>query len=67
LGSDVFYYNIEGMGHTWPGGKNLLPEIFVGKSSDKMDATVVIWEFIQNFPKPCLELVKDGIKIRINI
>ncbi|MFA5344581.1 MAG: PHB depolymerase family esterase [Kiritimatiellia bacterium] len=38
---------IEGHGHIWPGGKNLLPEAMVGKPSDKFKATDAIWEFFQ--------------------
>jgi len=46
-GSEVVFYTIEGMGHTWPGGKSLLPERMVGKTSDKINATNVIWEFFK--------------------
>jgi len=50
-GSEVVSYTIEGMGHTWPGGKSLLPERLVGKMTHKIKATDVIWEFFQNHPK----------------
>ena len=49
-GSEVILYTIDGMGHTWPGGKNLLPESLVGKSSDSINATDVIWKFFQKHP-----------------
>jgi poly(3-hydroxybutyrate) depolymerase len=35
----------------WPGGRNLLPERIVGKSSDKLNATDVIWEFFKAHPR----------------
>jgi len=50
-GSEVAFYTIEGMGHAWPGGKNLLPERMVGKASDKINATDVIWEFFKRHPR----------------
>ncbi len=50
-GSELVFYSIDEMGHTWPGGKNRLPERLVGKSSDSINATDVIWEFFQKHPK----------------
>jgi polyhydroxybutyrate depolymerase len=47
----VVYYTIEGAGHTWPGGLSLLPESMVGKRTDKLDATDVIWEFFKAHPR----------------
>ena len=38
---------LQGLGHTWPGGKSLLPESMVGKRSDKLKATDAIWEFFE--------------------
>jgi polyhydroxybutyrate depolymerase len=46
-GTEAIYYVIEGMGHTWPGGRSFLPESVIGKATDKMDATDVIWTFFQ--------------------
>ncbi len=48
--SEVVLYTIEGMGHTWPGGTCLLPRRMVGETSDKIEATDVIWEFFQRHP-----------------
>ena len=45
--SEVVYITIEELGHTWAGGKSLLPEFMVGKRSDKIKATDVIWDFFQ--------------------
>jgi polyhydroxybutyrate depolymerase len=50
-GSELFYYTIADMGHTWPGGKSLLPERLVGRTSNRIRATDVIWDFFQNHPK----------------
>lgn len=48
----VVFYTVAGMGHFWPGGKSHLPERVIGKSSDAINATDVIWEFFQRHPKP---------------
>ncbi len=50
-GAEVAYITVEGLGHTWAGGKSLLPEFMVGKRSDIITATDVIWEFFKNHPK----------------
>jgi polyhydroxybutyrate depolymerase len=36
---------VEGLGHIWAGGENLLPEFMVGKPTDKLNATDTIWAF----------------------
>ncbi|OVE78306.1 hypothetical protein BVX98_00665 [bacterium F11] len=46
--SKIVFYTIEGMGHTWPGGKSLLPESIVGKTSNKIIANDLIWEFFKS-------------------
>ena len=50
-GAEVVFYIIEGMGHTWPGGKRLLPERVVGKTTDKIKANDVIWDFFRKHPR----------------
>ncbi len=50
-GAEVVYITVEELGHTWAGGKSLLPEFMVGKRSDKINATDVIWEFFEKHPK----------------
>jgi polyhydroxybutyrate depolymerase len=45
--AEVVYITVAGMGHTWAGGKSLLPERMVGKTSNRIGATDVIWEFFQ--------------------
>jgi polyhydroxybutyrate depolymerase len=50
--AEVVVYTVAGMGHYWPGGMSHLPERIVGKSSDAINATEVIWEFFQRHPRP---------------
>lgn len=50
-GGEVLYYRIDGLGHVWPGGQNKLPEKWVGKPSDKLNATNVIWDFFKAHPR----------------
>jgi polyhydroxybutyrate depolymerase len=46
----VVLYRIEGGGHTWPGG-GPLPEWFVGRTSNGVDATAVMWKFFREHPR----------------
>jgi polyhydroxybutyrate depolymerase len=46
-GAKVVYITVDGLGHTWPGGRSLLPEGMVGGTSYKIKATDVIWDFFQ--------------------
>ena len=50
--AEVVFVTVAGLGHTWAGGKSLLPESFVGKQSDKLKATDFIWNFFQKHPAP---------------
>ena len=50
-GGEVEYYRVRGLGHIWPGGNNRLPEKWVGKPSDSLNATDVIWEFFKAHPR----------------
>jgi polyhydroxybutyrate depolymerase len=50
-GVELIYISVEGLGHTWAGGRSLLPEFMVGKQSDKIKATDVIWDFFQKHPQ----------------
>ena len=50
-GGEVLYYRIDGLGHVWPGGQNKLTEKWVGKPSDKLNATNVIWDFFTAHPR----------------
>lgn len=46
-GTEVILYAIEGGGHTWPGGRQYLPERIIGKTSMDIDANEVIWDFFK--------------------
>lgn len=41
----IEYITVDGLGHVWAGGQNLLPEFMVGKPTDKLNATDTIWMF----------------------
>ena len=51
-GSEIVFYTIEDTGHTWPGGNSSLPEWIVGKTTEKIIATEVIWDFFEKHPMP---------------
>ena len=44
--AEVRFMTIEGLGHAWPGGRRLLPEWIGGPSSDLVDGTAAIWNFL---------------------
>jgi len=41
----VVLYKIIGGGHTWPGGKQYLPEKQIGKTCKDINASKIIWDF----------------------
>jgi polyhydroxybutyrate depolymerase len=44
-GAEVADYVVVNGGHTWPGGKQYLPEAIIGKTARNSDASELIWEF----------------------
>jgi polyhydroxybutyrate depolymerase len=44
-GVRVMLYEIQGGGHTWPGGPQYLPEWMIGINSKDLDPAEVIWDF----------------------
>jgi polyhydroxybutyrate depolymerase len=44
-GGDVQHYIVVEGGHTWPGGLQYLPERRIGKTSQDINASEVIWKF----------------------
>lgn len=48
-GAGVLLYRIDGGGHTWPGG-DPLPEWFVGRTTQSISATDLMWEFFRRHP-----------------
>ena len=51
-GTEVVLYEIEGGGHSWPGGPQFLPEFAIGRVCRDLDANPVIWDFFAKHPKP---------------
>ena len=50
-GATVVLYTIEGGGHTWPGGDpDPSPEWFVGKTTQSINASRIMWDFFQAHP-----------------
>lgn len=47
--AEVVFYSIAGGGHSWPGG-DPIPAWIVGKTSQSIDATRVMWNFFQSHP-----------------
>jgi polyhydroxybutyrate depolymerase len=45
-GADLRLYEIDGGGHTWPGGSLYARERFIGKVSRELDATDETWRFL---------------------
>ena len=43
----VTLVEVQGGGHTWPGGFQYLPERFIGKTSKDIDANRMIWDFFK--------------------
>lgn len=39
------YITVDGLGHVWAGGRSLLPERIVGKTSNLINTTDIIWDF----------------------
>lgn len=44
-GAQVKLYRIQGGGHTWPGGRQYLPRLVIGRTSRDFDAVPVIFDF----------------------
>lgn len=47
--AEVVFYSIAGGGHSWPGG-DPIPYWIVGKTSQSIDATRVMWDFFLSHP-----------------
>ena len=47
VGAAVKLAAVEGGGHTWPGGYQYLPERFIGRTSQDVDANMLIWDFLK--------------------
>ncbi len=49
-GAEVAFITIDGLGHHWAGGVSQAPEFLVGKNTDKLRATDVVWDFFRTHP-----------------
>ena len=49
VGADVVLFEIQGGGHTCPGGYQYLPEFLIGKTSRDLDASKAIWDFFNGY------------------
>ncbi|MBM7661747.1 polyhydroxybutyrate depolymerase [Bacillus mesophilus] len=47
----VILYTVEGGGHTWPGGPQYLPVSMIGKASQQMNASEVIWNDLKKYSR----------------
>jgi polyhydroxybutyrate depolymerase len=47
-GSEVLVFELEGAGHTWPGGFQYLDEKWIGKTSRDVNASQEIWNFFRD-------------------
>jgi polyhydroxybutyrate depolymerase len=47
---EVVFYTIAGGGHAWPGSSALMPVGLVGKTSQAIDATSLMWQFFTEHP-----------------
>jgi polyhydroxybutyrate depolymerase len=50
-GAPVVFHRVECGGHTWPGGRDAFG-IIVGRTSEDIDASRVIWDFFAGFALP---------------
>jgi polyhydroxybutyrate depolymerase len=51
-GATAVLYSIEKGGHTWPGGEQVIPVRFIGKTNEDLDASEIIWKFFAAHPMP---------------
>lgn len=54
-GADVEYYRVHGGGHTWPGAAEFIADAIepqLGKTTQSVDASRLMWEFFQNYQLP---------------
>lgn len=47
----VVLYTVEGGGHTWPGGPQYLPASMIGKASQQMNASEMIWNDLKEYSR----------------
>lgn len=50
-GRTVHVFAIDGGGHTWPGGEQYLPMIFIGRTTRQIDASDIIVRYVAAHPR----------------
>ena len=45
--NEIEFYLIYGGGHTWPGGRQYLPEFIIGRTSEEFNASEEIWKWFE--------------------
>ena len=45
--SDMVVYQVDGGGHTWPGGQQYLPAFVIGRTNRDINANEAIWDFLK--------------------
>lgn len=48
-GAQVIYYDVIGAGHVWPGSARSLHTASAGTAPGSLDASTVIWQFLQSY------------------
>lgn len=48
-GAEVHLYVVRGLGHTWPGGREIINPKIVGRSSDALDGTRLVGQFFSRW------------------
>jgi polyhydroxybutyrate depolymerase len=51
-GAEVVLWKLTGSGHVWPGGKQDVPQVFLGRPTSIIDANTLMWRFFQRHPLP---------------
>ena len=46
--SAVWLVSVDGGGHTWPGGRQYLPRLVIGRTSRDFDASDFVWSFLSS-------------------
>lgn len=47
-GSEVVVYTIEGGGHSWPGGMGFVAQDIIGRTTNDINASEIMWQFFQS-------------------
>ena len=51
-GTEVVLWKLTGSGHVWPGGKQDVNEVLLGRPTSIVDADRLMWRFFQRHPLP---------------